>query len=114
MRPSQKEFSLGVRRDYRSGLDLNRVLFNAVEPHAPRFECAVALELVAFLFVAHLFTQFGFERWQQVEGDVGGLESLGLSMSDVVGQAAVGASAGSGYWALALSHCCGIAPGQHA
>ena len=46
------------------------------EPCVPGGEGAVALEAVAFFFVADLFAEVFFEGWEEVEGDVGGLEAF--------------------------------------
>ena len=51
---------------------------------------------VAFFFVADLFAEVFFEGWEEVEGDVGGLEVLGFGVGDVVGERAVGAEAWGG------------------
>ena len=69
---------------------------------------------MAFFFVAHFFAEFGFEGWEQVEGDVGGLEALGFGVGDVVGQAAVGAGSGRGRWGAALRYGCGVDACEHA
>ena len=50
--------------------------FRGCEPLRPGGEGTVALEAVALFFVADLFAELFFERWQKVEGDVGGLELL--------------------------------------
>ena len=73
-----------------------RELCKAREPCVPGFEGAVALDAVAFFFVADLFAEVFFERREEVEGDVGGLEVLCFGVGDVVGEAAVGAEAGGG------------------
>jgi hypothetical protein len=60
------------------------------KPYLPGFEGSFALDAVAFFFVADFLAQFFFEREEEVEGDVGGLEGFGFAVGDVVGEAAVG------------------------
>ncbi len=84
------------------------------DAHVPGFEGSVALEAVAFFFVADLFAELGFEGWEEVEGDVGGLEAFGFGVGDVVGEAAVGAGSGGGGGLLALGEGCGVAAGEEA
>ena len=50
----------------------------------PGLQAALALEAVPFLFVTNLPAAFFFQWGQQIEGDVGGLEALGLGMGNVV------------------------------
>ena len=57
----------------------------------PCGEGSFALQAVAFFFVADLFAELFFEGWQEIEGDVRGLEAFGFGVGDVVGEAAVGA-----------------------
>ena len=58
----------------------------SAQPLVPGGEGAVALEAVAFFFVADLFAEVFFEGWEEVEGDVGGLEVFGFGVGDVVGE----------------------------
>jgi len=69
---------------------------------------------VALFFVAHLFAEIFFEGWEEIEGDVGGLEFFCLGVGDVVGQAAVGRASWCGCWRLSLRNGCGVDAGQHA
>ncbi len=85
-----------------------------LEPGIPGGEGAVALDAVAFFFVANLFAEVFFEWEEEVEGDVGGLEALGFAVGDVVGERAVGAQAGSGDRLAAVGEGCGVAAGEHA
>ncbi len=62
-------------------------MFRISKPFVPGFEGAVALDAVAFFFVADLFAEVFFEGWEEVEGDVGGLEAFGFGVGDVVGEA---------------------------
>ncbi len=64
--------------------------WNARQPLVPRSEGAIALNAVALFFVADFLAEFFFQRRQQVERDVGGLEALALRMRNVVGERAVG------------------------
>ena len=66
---------------------------------------------MAFFFVADFFAEVFFEGWEEVEGDVGGLEFLCFGVGDVVGQRAVGAEAGRGHGCSALREGCGVAAG---
>src|SRR5665213_1489477 len=60
------------------------------EPHLPRLQTTFALDAVAFFLVANPFAKVVFKRWEQVEGDVRGLEFLRVGVGDVVDQRAVG------------------------
>lgn len=51
---------------------------------------------MALLFVADALAEVFFERGEEVEGDVGGLEFLAVGVGDVVHQGAVGGGSGSG------------------
>jgi hypothetical protein len=72
------------------------------------------LEAVAFFLVADRFAEVFFERRQQVEGDVGGLEALALRVGDVVGEGAVGGGARGGRGLLAVRERRGVAAGEQA
>ena len=58
----------------------------------------LALEAVALLFIADFLAQFFFERFQQVEGHIGGLKVLGAGMGDVMHQGAEGARTRGRRW----------------
>ena len=57
------------------------------------------------LFVADLFAESGFEGWEEVEGDVGGLEVFGFGVGDVVGEGAVGEARGAGVGWVPWASC---------
>ena len=84
------------------------------EPCGPGFEGSIALEAVAFFFVADLSAEVLFEWEQEVEGDVGGLEFFVVGVGDVVGEGAVGGDAGGWFRGAALREGCGVAAGQKA
>ena len=69
---------------------------------------------MAFFLVADLLAKFFFERWKEVEGDVGGLEVFGFGVGDVVGERAVCAEAGRGRGGFAVREGCGVDAGEHA
>ena len=72
----------------------------------PRVECRqgpLALNAVAFFFVADLSADFFFERLTEVEGDVGGLEVLWIGVRDVVNQRAECSAARNRGWFFAAS-----------
>ena len=76
--------------------------FGAREPRLPGGEGVLALEAVTLFFLANGLAD-GFVEWgEEVEGDVGGLEALGVAMSDVVGEGAVCGSAWGGFRDAAL------------
>ncbi len=64
-----------------------------LQPLVPCGEGAFALDAVAFFFVADGFAEFFFERDEEVEGDVGGLELFVVGVGDVVDERAVGGEA---------------------
>ena len=77
-------------------------------------EGAVALDFVAFFFVADAFAEFFFEGWEKVERDVGWGELFGFGMGDVVGEGAVGGEAGGGGGLGAVGESCSVASGEEA
>jgi hypothetical protein len=54
------------------------------EPGIEGGEGTLALDAMPLLFVTDLFAHFFFERLDQVEGYVGGLEVFGIGVGDVV------------------------------
>ena len=66
------------------------------EPGFPGGEGAFADHLVAEFFVAHFAFCLLVELFEQVEGDVGGLEVGGVGVAEIVDKRAVGAGAGGG------------------
>src|SRR5512140_174848 len=56
------------------------------EPTVERGERLLALQAVALFLVTDTAARAFVERWQQVEGDVGGLEMFRRGMRDVVEQ----------------------------
>ena len=84
------------------------------EPLLPGGEGALALEAVAFFLVADAFAKVFFERWKEVERDVGGLEAFGFGVGDVVDEGAVGAGSGGGSGGLAGGELRGVDAGEQA
>ena len=88
--------------------------FGAGEPGGPGLEGVLALEAVAFFFVADGFAD-GFVEWgEEVEGDVGWLEAFGVAVGDVVGEGAVGAGAWGGFWDAAVGEGRCVSSGEQA
>lgn len=69
---------------------------------------------MAFFFVANLFAEVFFKRWEEVEGDVGGLELFVVGVGDVVGEGPVGGKAWGGCGLLAAGEGGGVAAGEEA
>ena len=82
------------------------------EPLVPGGEGALALDSVAFFFVADAAAEVVFQGRKEVEGDVGGLEALTFRVGDVVGERAVGGGARGGGGLDATGEGCGVAPGE--
>ena len=85
-----------------------------LKPFVPGGQGAFALNAVAFLLVANLLAELFFERHEQIEGDVGGLEVLAFGVGDVVRQRAVGGEARGGCGCLAAGEGGGEASGEQA
>ena len=81
------------------------------EPFVPGGQGALALDAMAFFFVADFFAEIFFEGWEEVEGDVGRLEFFGFGVRDVVGERAVGAQPGRGHRSFAVCNRCGVDAG---
>ena len=81
------------------------------DPGVPDLESAVALNFMAFFLVGHLFAEFFFEGWKEIEGDVGGDKFLQIAMGDVVGEGAVRAEPWRGDGRDSMSEGCGVAAG---
>src|ERR1700749_3390809 len=69
---------------------------------------------MSFFLVADAAAQLFFERQEEIEGDVLGLEVLAFSMRDVVGERAVGGQARWGRRSLAAGEGGGEAAGEEA
>ena len=69
---------------------------------------------MALFLVADLFAQLFFERLQQIEGDVGGLEVFGVGVGDVVDQRAEGGGARDRRGLFSACERRGVEAGQHA
>src|ERR1700741_1135125 len=77
----------------------------------PCVECgegALALDAVTFFLVADLAALFFRHRLPQGKGDVGGLEVLGIGVSDVVDEGAERGAARDGDGLPAVRERCGV------
>src|SRR5271165_1041672 len=74
----------------------------------------LTLDTAALLFVANAAPGFFFERDEQVEGDIGGVEALALGVRDVVDERAERGLARDRGETKPLGCGCGVETGEHA